>query len=103
MMKQEMSLDSGDSILEFSVARDSDWLLFSFDFSRRNTWAELRLIDPHGMLRFAYMDVHAPRQAILHRQPDLTCYTGIPGSVRAGIWIIQLLRFKTSEVLSFEV
>ncbi|GAA3400924.1 CehA/McbA family metallohydrolase [Paenibacillus hodogayensis] len=103
MKGRNMQVEQADSTVEFRIDRDCDWLVLRFDYSTRMSWAELRLKDPEGTLRYTYMDVHARRAAVLHKQPASTGYAGVPGRIGAGVWTLELIRFQPGQTFSFAV
>jgi hypothetical protein len=92
MNTMEVELVASAPSMAFTVGNRSEWLAIYFDYEEHHTGGEMRLTDPRGKLRFAYMDMNSPRQALIHRSKELTSYLGVPGDIEAGEWKLEFLR-----------
>lgn len=91
-VKAKLRLEAPDSAISFEVERHAEWMRLRFDYGKPRTWRQLVVRDPAGRLRYMHFDVVEPRNALLHRNAELTTATAVAGDIIPGHWTIEFLR-----------
>ncbi|MFD2331024.1 CehA/McbA family metallohydrolase [Cohnella sp. GCM10020058] len=94
MESNRIVCDPAPERTSFRVEARAEWLQFSFEFDRHESWIFMNVWDPEGRIRFSYLDVNRVGEVTVHRDPLRTSELAIPGDIPSGEWHIEFVRGK---------
>lgn len=98
MESNRIVCDPAPERASFRVEQRAEWLIFSFEFDRHESWIFMNVWDPEGRIRFSYLDVNRVDWVTVHRDPLLTSELAVPGDIPPGEWHIEFVRGKPKTV-----
>lgn len=98
MESNRIVFDPAPERASFRVEARAEWLVFSFEFDRHESWIFMNVWDSEGRIRFSYLDVNRVGEVTVHRDPLLTSELAVPGDIPPGEWQIEFARGKPKTV-----